>query len=543
MATEINIQELTEDDIAAKDLPEKFNGNFGNLVQELISHIDNKENPHTVTAEQLGLTNAYVYKGSVATYQDLLAIQNPENGWVYDVQQEDKELEIAAGSNFAWNGTSWDNLGGKLSGLVKTVNGEEPDSNGNIQISTGDAFQKDMGYRENSETVKAGDIRFLYGKENAGKILMYTQNGVTAEEEPEFPYDENLNYVFPESGDLSYAPLGFPFPNPFPYIPDGCVPALGQESSVEMYPVFKYIQLRHPEMVITEEQWQQMATENNGHVPYYSSGNGSTTFRFPCLLHYFCATSDGQKLGKYEADGLPNIKGSGYDFIENKNNDVANMRAGTKGAITVNTASNVRASSFYASSANTFGTNFGNLGFDASLSNSIYGNSDSVRPKTVYGTWIIKAYGAVPTKEEMEAAGLVQSVSNVETKQRELEVKISELEKNIVILYPNGGTAEQPAEVTKNTRYIEENPFKGYYVTCEAQILQNGKWGCPCYVSQNGVSAKQLLPDDNIIIQTGTSYLSNNSNTTGNPFGNTEAQTTAQCRVIIHKLGKIGGEA
>ena len=80
------------------------------------------------------LGSIYTFKGSVQTYDDLLAIQNPQIGDVYNVIQEDEEHQIAAGSNFVWDGTVWDNLGGSLAGLVQSVNGINPDSLGNVTI-------------------------------------------------------------------------------------------------------------------------------------------------------------------------------------------------------------------------------------------------------------------------------------------------------------------------------------------------------------------------------------------------------------------------
>lgn len=80
------------------------------------------------------LGSIYTFKGSVQTYDDLLAIENPEIGDVYNVIQEDEEHQIAAGSNFVWDGTVWDNLGGSLAGLVQSVNGINPDSLGNVLL-------------------------------------------------------------------------------------------------------------------------------------------------------------------------------------------------------------------------------------------------------------------------------------------------------------------------------------------------------------------------------------------------------------------------
>lgn len=58
-----------------------------------------------------GLAGVFRYSGSVNSYDDL-----PEEGMkvgdTYNIVTANKEKNIAAGDNLAWNGTSWDNLRG-----------------------------------------------------------------------------------------------------------------------------------------------------------------------------------------------------------------------------------------------------------------------------------------------------------------------------------------------------------------------------------------------------------------------------------------------
>ncbi len=56
------------------------------------------------------LTNVFVYKGTVETYDDLPTENN--TGDVWNVQKADKTHGIKAGDNVAWTGEAWDNLGG-----------------------------------------------------------------------------------------------------------------------------------------------------------------------------------------------------------------------------------------------------------------------------------------------------------------------------------------------------------------------------------------------------------------------------------------------
>lgn len=112
------------------------------------------------------LGNLYQYKGSVQTYDDLLAIQNPQIGDVYNVIQEDAEEGIAAGSNFVWDGTVWDNLGGSLTGVVQSVNGINPDNLGNVLlplIKNVTAAGGNIVFTKNDNTnVNVNNVKKLY---------------------------------------------------------------------------------------------------------------------------------------------------------------------------------------------------------------------------------------------------------------------------------------------------------------------------------------------------------------------------------------------
>lgn len=73
-------------------------------VNDLTNYYD-KTNLYTKTEIDSKISSVYKYKGSVATYQDL-----PSSGLtigdVYNVESD--------GSNYAWNGTVWDKLGGDV---------------------------------------------------------------------------------------------------------------------------------------------------------------------------------------------------------------------------------------------------------------------------------------------------------------------------------------------------------------------------------------------------------------------------------------------
>lgn len=90
------------------------------VANNLDTHKADFSNPHKVTAEQLGLTTVYQYKGSVATYADL-PTTGQKVGDVWNVEKADPDHGIKAGDNVAWDGAQWDILGGNhdLSGYAQ----------------------------------------------------------------------------------------------------------------------------------------------------------------------------------------------------------------------------------------------------------------------------------------------------------------------------------------------------------------------------------------------------------------------------------------
>ena len=120
------------------------------------------------------LANVYTFKGSVETYNDLLAIQNPTVGDVYNVKQEDTEHGVATGSNFVWDGTVWDNLGMSLDGLVRKINGFMPDDLGSVifqyikNITDNDGtltITIRNGEEESTLTIDTGKVKTVNGVE------------------------------------------------------------------------------------------------------------------------------------------------------------------------------------------------------------------------------------------------------------------------------------------------------------------------------------------------------------------------------------------
>ncbi|RXJ80813.1 hypothetical protein CRU86_00100 [Aliarcobacter skirrowii] len=84
---------------------------------------------------------------------------------------------------------------------------------------------------------------------------------------------------------------------------DNCIVAFGGEFNREDYPkLWAYLQA-NPSLVKTQAQWQSEATANGGICGFFSSGNGTTTFRVPNLAAAFFRF-DIRAVGSFQADEL-----------------------------------------------------------------------------------------------------------------------------------------------------------------------------------------------------------------------------------------------
>ena len=169
------------------DLTEKIT----TVANNLATHEADFSNPHKVTAEQLGLTTVYQYKGSVATYADL-PTTGQKVGDVWNVETADPDHGIKAGDNVAWDGAQWDILGGNhdLSGYAQlnlantftALNAFRANiavSNGTAAGSQGQIF---LGVKPSTATVQANIIASTTGTlnyiatENAGHYFRIGNN-------------------------------------------------------------------------------------------------------------------------------------------------------------------------------------------------------------------------------------------------------------------------------------------------------------------------------------------------------------------------------
>ena len=147
------------------------------VANNLATHEADFNNPHKVTAEQLGLTTVYQYKGSVATYANL-PTTGQKVGDVWNIETADPDHGIKAGDNVAWDGAQWDTLGGNhdLSGYAQLNSANTYTAlnifRANIGVSNGTAAGSSgtvsFGVSPTGETVQA-----RIGTDNLGGLFYY----------------------------------------------------------------------------------------------------------------------------------------------------------------------------------------------------------------------------------------------------------------------------------------------------------------------------------------------------------------------------------
>ena len=175
-----------------------------------------------------------------------------------------------------------------------------------------------------------------------------------------------------------------------PNIEPGYLALNGQEVNREDYPnLWAWVQ-QQVGFLVEESEWQSISEAHNGNVGKYSVGNGSTTFRLPnlgCWVRGGGTAGTATGVGGNLDAGLPNIEGR-------VNTDYASLRVSQSVADTLGVFKDSADTGLASNTSPTYGNNYsmGYLDFNASYSNDIYGNAETVQPESIIGIWLVKAY-------------------------------------------------------------------------------------------------------------------------------------------------------
>lgn len=203
-------------------------------------------------------------------------------------------------------------------------------------------------------------------------------------------------------------PVGFEYFSMNPNIPDGSLPLLGGTYSRSAYPdLWAWVQAQSG-YCKTESEWQTLSAANNGNVPFYSSGNGSTTFRVPSLKCWVKgANGNITEVGSYLEAGLPEIQAY-FKSYGRSDGQYPDLLTEVNGAMhTIEHSYDDRAfmlTSSYGSSAG--------YTFSANAYNNIYGSSETVQPESIIGIWLVKAYGSVTDSGSIDVRDYIDEQIN-----------------------------------------------------------------------------------------------------------------------------------
>ena len=178
-------------------------------------------------------------------------------------------------------------------------------------------------------------------------------------------------------------------------VDSGELPLLGGTFDKKTYALlWNYVQT-HPDMLVTETEWQQMAESQTSVLKYANTSD--SLFRVPKLLYYARGAVQ-ESAGEYEGDGLPNIEGSTNGLHVQP---LGNSFFG-QGAL------GLAAVASMASANNGGGTSGTEIRFNASLSNPVYGKAEEVRPTPMLGLYVVKAYSSTTEISDINIQTLLE---------------------------------------------------------------------------------------------------------------------------------------
>ena len=228
--------------------------------------------------------------------------------------------------------------------------------------------------------------------DNVKNAVSYTAQTLTEEQKAQVR--ENIG----AGGGL---PMGHLFAWPFQTPPDGCIQCNGATYSRTLYADF-FAYANSKRWVKTEAEWNSIASANGGFCPYYSDGDGSTTFRTPKFAPFMQVAIASANVGTYHRAGLPNIKG---DLPAGESNTVVNLPL---------------AGAFYQDGTATHhgvsaDVNNQLAHFDASRSNPIYGRSTTVQPESHEWMICVVVMGRATNIGSADVADVMQAVAQVQS--------------------------------------------------------------------------------------------------------------------------------
>lgn len=271
----------------------------------------------------------------------------------------------------------------------------------------------------------------------------------------------SVNGIGPDTDgnvEIGAMPIGFEYFQTNPNVQAGSLPLVGGLFSREIYfDLWEWVQKQNG-YLITEAEWQVLAKTNGGAVPFYSDGDGSTTFRVPAL-NVWCKGANGiEEIGEYFTDSF---KSHEHNVAVTSTGETASAGAHTHTAstssagahthtVTINNkgypdgSPDTDANQGYWRSAATYGNSSPSTNSAGAHTHTVTVNSngahthtvtinnlvtedavgsDETRPKTIVGIYCVVAFGKVANSGSVNLDA-VQEVLN-ETQQTLVEAELA----------------------------------------------------------------------------------------------------------------------
>ena len=204
-------------------------------------------------------------------------------------------------------------------------------------------------------------------------------------------------------------PVGFEYFTINKNIRLGSLPLLGGTYSRTAYAdLWSWVQ-EQPGYLITETEWQEKFQANNGNVPFYSDGDGSTTFRVPSLKCWVKGANGIEEVGGYLEAGLPNITGTFQSYAANGQTNSISW-----GTMTGAFYHDGNSWGWYNTGSDETGGNPTGK-FDASRSNTIYGKSEEVQPESIVGLYCVIAFGTVTNTGNLDIQTFIDQFEQIKS--------------------------------------------------------------------------------------------------------------------------------
>ncbi len=153
--------------------------------------------------------------------------------------------------------------------------------------------------------------------------------------------------------------------------PEGSVRLDGTEYTEELFPNFYADLVAGKFPSVSYEDYSAQLSSNNGTCGLFALDSENAKFKVPCIADgTFISSVQNGNIGQYFEAGLPNIEGNAR-----RSNDTAFLHANFVADGAFKKGTTTQANGIYGSGVTAY-----DLGFDASLSNPIYGNSETVTP-------------------------------------------------------------------------------------------------------------------------------------------------------------------